>query len=185
MKRVLLGLGSNKSYNGLAPMELLSLAGRELSCLMEDVQFSSVYKTRAMYVENQEDFYNAAALGYVDDEADAFDFLKKINQIEAKYGRDRAKEIRFGPRSLDIDIELFGEEKINTPELQIPHIRMEERAFVLIPSIEILTDSADDLIREKYINCLTALRKKGGSDGIIKLQNFPKAVENGRNSESS
>ena len=122
MKRVLLGLGSNKSFNNKSPLQLLACAGEELSCLMWDCLFSSVYKTPAMYVEDQEDFYNAAALGYVDDDADAFDFLKKINQIEAKYGRDRAKEIRFGPRSLDIDIELFGNEVINEPDLQIPHI---------------------------------------------------------------
>ena len=146
---------------------------------MSDLHFSSVYKTPAMYVTDQEDFYNAAALGYVADDADAFDFLHKINEIEAKYGRDRTKEIRFGPRSLDIDIELFGDEQINTPELQIPHIRMEERAFVLIPSIEVLKYSADELIREKYIKCLTAVKEKGGADGIIKLQSFPKAVENG------
>ena len=150
---------------------------------MSDLHFSSVYKTPAMYVTDQEDFYNAAALGYVADDADAFDFLHKINEIEAKYGRDRTKEIRFGPRSLDIDIELFGDEQINTPELQIPHIRMEERAFVLIPSIEVLKYSADELIREKYIKCLTAVKEKGGADGIIKLQSFPKAVENGRKSE--
>ena len=181
MKRVLLGLGSNKSYNGLAPMELLSLAGEELSRLMEDVHFSSVYKTKAMYVEDQEDFYNAAALGYVSDDADAFDFLHKINEIEAKYGRDRAKEVRFGPRSLDIDIELFGDETINAPDLQIPHVRMEERAFVLIPSIEVLKYSADEIVREKYIKCLEAVEKTGGAEGIIKLQEFPKAVENGRN----
>ena len=179
MKRVLLGLGSNQSYNNKSPLELLSLAGEELCGLMSDLHFSSVYKTPAMYVTDQEDFYNAAALGYVADDADAFDFLHKINEIEAKYGRDRTKEIRFGPRSLDIDIELFGDEQINTPELQIPHIRMEERAFVLIPSIEVLKYSADELIREKYIKCLTAVKEKGGADGIIKLQSFPKAVENG------
>ena len=181
MKRVLLGLGSNKSYNGLAPMELLSLAGEELSRLMEDVHFSSVYKTKAMYVEDQEDFYNAATLGYVSDDADAFDFLHKINEIEAKYGRDRAKEVRFGPRSLDIDIELFGNEHIDAPELQIPHIRMEERAFVLIPSIEVLKYSADEIVREKYIKCLEAVEKTGGAEGIKKLMEFPKAVEYGRN----
>ena len=179
MKRVLLGLGSNKSFNNKSPLELLAAAGEELGLLMSDVHFSSVYKTRAMYVEDQEDFYNAAALGYVDDRVDTFSFLYQINQIEAKYGRDRSCEVRFGPRSLDIDIELFGDEKIETPELQIPHIRMEERAFVLIPSIEILTNSADELIREKYIKCLETLEKEGGADGIIKLQAFPKAVENG------
>lgn len=148
---------------------------------MENVHFSSVYKTPAMYVTDQEDFYNAAAVGYVADNTDAFDFLHKINEIEAKYGRDRAKEVRFGPRSLDIDIELFGEEHIDSPTLQIPHIRMEERAFVLIPSIEVLKYSADELVRDKYIKCLEAVEKTGGAEGIIKLQEFPKAVENGRN----
>ena len=179
MKRVLLGLGSNKSFDNKSPLELLSCAGVELSRLMSDVHFSSVYKTRAMYVEDQEDFYNAAVLGFVEDSQDAFEFLHKINEIEAKYGRDRANEIRFGPRSLDIDIELFGNERIETPELQVPHIRMEERAFVLIPSIEVLKFSADEIVREKYINCLAALERKGGAEGIIKLQSFPKAVENG------
>ena len=179
MKRVLLGLGSNKSYNNKTPLELLALAGKELSRLMSDIHFSSVYRTKAMYVTDQEDFYNAAALGYVADDADAFEFLHAINKIEAEYGRDRSREIRFGPRSLDIDIELFGDEHISTEELQIPHIRMEERAFVLIPSIEVLKYSADEIVREKYIKCLEAVKKTGGAEGIIKLQEFPKAVEYG------
>ena len=181
MKRVLLGLGSNKSYNNKTPLEILALAGEELSKLMSDVHFSSVYQTKAMYVTDQEDFYNAAAVGYVADDADAFDFLHKINEIEAKFGRDRAKEIRFGPRSLDIDIELFGDEQINAPTLQIPHVRMEERAFVLMPSIEVLKYSADEIVREKYKKCLEAVEKTGGAEGINKLQEFPKAVEYGRN----
>ena len=185
MKRVLLGLGSNKSYNNKSPLELLACAGQELCSLMTDVHFSSVYQTPAMYVTDQEDFYNAAALGYVADDADAFDFLHKINEIEAKYGRDRAKEIRFGPRSLDIDIELFGDETINAPNLQIPHVRMEERAFVLIPSIEVLKYSADEIVREKYIKCLEAVEKTGGAEGIKKLMEFPKAVEYGRNRKHS
>ena len=176
-----MGLGSNKSYNNKTPLDLLAATGEELCLLMENVHFSSVYKTPAMYVTDQEDFYNAAAVGYVADDTDAFDFLKKINQIETKYGRDRDREIRFGPRSLDIDIELFGDEHIDSPTLQIPHIRMEERAFVLIPSIEVLKYSADEIVREKYIKCLEAVEKTGGAEGIIKLQEFPKAVENGRN----
>jgi hypothetical protein len=56
---------------------------------------------------------------------------------------------------------------------------MEERAFVLIPSVEVLKFSADEIVRDKYINCLAALESKGGAEGIIKLQTFPKAVENG------
>jgi 2-amino-4-hydroxy-6-hydroxymethyldihydropteridine diphosphokinase len=185
MKRVLLGLGSNKSYDNKTPLELLACAGRDLRSLMKDCLFSSVYKTPAMYVTDQEDFYNAVAVGYVADDTDAYDFLRKINDIEAKYGRDRAKEIRFGPRSLDIDIELFGDETINAPDLQIPHVRMEERAFVLIPSIEVLKYSADEIVREKYIKCLEAVERTGGAEGIKKLMEFPKAVEYGRNRKHS
>lgn len=169
MKRVLLGLGSNKTYKGHSSLELLSFAREELALIMKDCVFSSVYRTKAMYVEDQDDFYNMAALGYVDNKADPFEFLKKINLIEAKYGRDRDKEIRFGPRSLDIDIELFGDDTISDPILQIPHVRMEERAFVLVPAIEILKDSADELIRKKYSACLLKLEKEGKADGIEKL----------------
>lgn len=169
MKRVLLGLGSNKAFEGRSPHEILRCACSEIERHLSGCSFSSVYKTRAMYVDNQDDFYNMAALGYVADETDAFDFLTCMNTIEAMYGRDRSKEIRFGPRTLDIDIELFGDEVINHPVLQIPHPRIAERAFVLVPAIEILTNSADVLIREKYISCLERLTADNGSEGIIKL----------------
>ena len=58
MTRVLLGLGSNKSFAGKTPLELLSGAGKRLSEVLVNAKFSSVYKTRAMYVEDQDDFYN-------------------------------------------------------------------------------------------------------------------------------
>lgn len=169
MKRVLLGLGSNKSYNGKTPLEILAYAQEELGRHLANLLFSSVYKTKAMYVEDQEDFYNMAAVGFVPDDLSPFDLLEIIHQIEAKYGRNREQEIRFGPRSLDIDIELFGDDKISTPDLQIPHIRVEERAFVLIPALEILDNSADELIREKYQSCLKKLEEAGQADGIEKL----------------
>lgn len=169
MKRVLLGLGSNKSYNGKTPLEILACAQSELSQYLANLLFSSVYKTKAMYVEDQDDFYNMVAVGFVPDDFSPFDLLEIIHQIEAKYGRNRDLEIRFGPRSLDIDIELFGDEIINTPELQIPHIRVEERAFVLIPTLEILNNTADELIREKYQACLNKLQLAGQTDGIEKL----------------
>ena len=169
MRRVLLGLGSNRDFHDMHSLLILQCACRELAAILKNPSFSSVYRTKAMYVEDQEDFYNMAAIGFVPDETDPFDFLKKINQIEAKYGRDRDKEIRFGPRSLDIDIELFGNDVINTPTLQIPHIRLKERAFVLVPAIEILTDSADELLRENYKAYLRKLELGGGADGIQKI----------------
>ena len=157
MKRVLLGLGSNKDFLGLSSIELLRKVCYELAIFLKNPVFSSIYITRAMYVKDQNDFYNMAVLGYIEDNVKPHDLLKKINDIESKYGRDRSKEIRFGPRSVDIDIELFGDETVNTPDLQIPHVRMEERAFVLIPSLEILNDSADVKIKEKYTQCLSKI----------------------------
>ena len=158
MKRVLLGLGSNKSFNQMSPMEILKNACFELNSILANSIFSSVYKTKAMYVENQDDFYNMVAYGFVADDLNAFDLLEKIHTIENKYGRNREKEIRFGPRSLDIDIELFGDEVINHPDLQIPHIRIKERPFVLIPAIEILQKTTDVNIAQEYINFLENLK---------------------------
>lgn len=169
MKRVLLGLGSNKSFDGKTPLQILKCAQKELAGHLANLVFSSVYKTKAMYVEDQNDFYNMAAIGYVPDDLNPFDFLLSLNKIEAKYGRNRDEEIRFGPRSLDIDIELFGNDVISTPVLQVPHIRMEERAFVLVPALEILNESADEILREKYTECLKKLQKNGQADGIEKL----------------
>lgn len=169
MKRIILGLGSNKNFNGKSCLELLSCACHDLTTLLNNMIVSSVYKTKAMYVEDQDDFYNMAVLGYVAEDYNPFLLLDQIHEIEAKYGRDRNKEIRFGPRSIDIDIEVFGNEVVNTPDLQIPHIRFKERAFVLIPMLELLQKCSDDLLREKCEKCLAALREKGEANDIEKI----------------
>lgn len=138
MNIVALGLGSNKKFSGLRPEEILGGAVFELSKILRGVEISSVYRTKAMYVLDQDDFYNMALAGFLDEGISARDLLEKIHEIEASFGRDREKEIRFGPRPLDIDIEFFGNQKISEPDLQIPHPRLKERAFVLIPLLEVL-----------------------------------------------
>lgn len=138
MTAVALGLGSNKTFSGLRPQEILGGAVFELSKILRGVEISSVYRTKAMYVVDQEDFYNMALVGFLDDGITARALLEKTQAIEAAFGRDREKEIRFGPRSLDIDIEFFGEKKILESDLQIPHPRLKERAFVLVPLLEVL-----------------------------------------------
>lgn len=157
MKRVLLGLGSNRVFGELSSLEILKRACRELALYLKNPVYSSVYVTKAMYVDNQNDFFNMVVLGNIADEITPVSLLDEIHKIEAKYGRDRSKEIRFGPRSLDIDIELFGDETINTEELQIPHPRISERAFVLIPAIEVLKENADKKIIERFQNYLSAI----------------------------
>ena len=184
MRRVLLGLGSNKEFHGKRPLELLQCACHELACLLNSPRFSSVYKTRAMYVEDQDDFYNMTAVGFVPDDTTPESLLKTTQKIEAEFGRDRSKEIRFGPRSLDIDIELFGNSKIDTPDLQIPHPRVKERAFVLVPAIEILDQSSDKSIRDEFISS-PALQNTADIEKLGKLDLLlgKQAVRNGRKSK--
>lgn len=145
MVPVALGLGSNKGFDGRSPVQLLGGAVAQLGKILSGLECSGVYKTRAMYYEDQDDFYNLAVLGFVDDKADAFELLDAIHAIEARFGRDRSKEIRNGPRSMDIDIELYGGRTICADDLVVPHPRLKERAFVLVPLVEILAKDADNI----------------------------------------
>lgn len=66
--------------------------------------------------------------------------LAKLHEIERALGRDRAGETRYGPRTIDLDILLYGNVVVDEPDLQIPHPRMMERPFVLVPLSEIAPD---------------------------------------------
>jgi 2-amino-4-hydroxy-6-hydroxymethyldihydropteridine diphosphokinase len=66
--------------------------------------------------------------------------LERTRGIEQQLGRDRANETRWGPRPIDIDILAFGDVEMQDPDLQLPHPRMFERAFVLVPLAEIAGD---------------------------------------------
>lgn len=158
---VLLGLGSNTQYESFSSLELLSSACKKLSSVLESMVCSSVYITKAQIVTDQDDFYNMVVKGFVPESMTPYELLEIIHSIEAEGGRNRAREIRFGPRSLDIDIEEFGDISIFDDILQIPHPRIQERAFVLIPALEILNDSADCVIRERYENFLSNIPDQG------------------------
>ncbi len=161
MRQVILGMGSNKSYNGKKSVELLRSACEKLSEILDSPVFSSVYISKPMYVTCQDDFYNMAASGFVSDDETPEVFLDKIHKIENEFGRNRSKEIRNGPRPLDIDIEFFGEISVNSEILQIPHPRIKERAFVLIPVLEILKKSADEQLWKKLNSYLENLPDQG------------------------
>lgn len=68
------------------------------------------------------------------------DLLARVQEIELQLGRDRAQEKRWGPRTGDIDIIAYGDVSINEPGLVLPHPRLFERAFVLLPLSEIAAD---------------------------------------------
>jgi len=76
------------------------------------------------------------------------DLLVELHQIESALGRDRSKEVRWGPRTCDLDILLLGEVVLNTPELIIPHPRMHERRFVLEPLAELAPEAVHPVLKK-------------------------------------
>ena len=153
---VVLGLGSNRSYQNQAPRQLLESACHLLSQRITDLKASSLYRTAPLYYQDQEDFFNMVVAGrFVGSPRDLLTFTQ---QVEALLGRDRRREIYKGPRSMDIDIELFGNERVEESDLIIPHPGLTERAFVLVPMLEVFFQNADLSINKSfYSECLESL----------------------------
>ena len=94
---------------------------------------SSIYETDPVGYVDQERFLNMVIS--IRTALSPFELLKVCQEIEQKLGRKRL--VKWGPRSIDLDILLYNQENIETEQLTVPHPRMLERAFVLIPLLEI------------------------------------------------
>lgn len=108
-------------------------ASRELGRLGAVVRVSSLYRTKAWGVPDQPDFINAAALLETSLEPRAL--LRALQAMEEELGR--TPTFRWGPRIVDLDILAYGDRTVDEPDLVIPHPRLHERAFALIPLAEI------------------------------------------------
>jgi 2-amino-4-hydroxy-6-hydroxymethyldihydropteridine diphosphokinase len=100
------------------------------------VNASSIYETEPVGYVEQERFLNMVV--QIKTDFSPFTLLEVTRKIEHDLGRKR--EIRWGPRTLDLDILLYNQENIETEQLVIPHPRMLERAFVLVPLLELNPD---------------------------------------------
>jgi 2-amino-4-hydroxy-6-hydroxymethyldihydropteridine diphosphokinase len=98
---------------------------------------SSLYGSKPMGPADQPDYVNAVAA--VDTRMPAAELLQALAQIEDRQGRERGAA-QWGPRTLDLDLLLYGEQRIATPTLTVPHPGMHERDFVLVPLAEIAGD---------------------------------------------
>lgn len=99
---------------------------------------SSDYTTPPWGDENQAHFINACI--EIDTRLDPHALLFTLHKIEKKFGRDRGTEKRWGPRTLDLDLIAYDDAVLDKPELTLPHPRLFERAFVLVPLAEIAPD---------------------------------------------
>jgi 2-amino-4-hydroxy-6-hydroxymethyldihydropteridine diphosphokinase len=135
MKTVYIGLGSNLSGSMGDPQKQLQTALAKISDHPEIHQLntSSFYRTSPVGPQDQPDFINAVAQAKTS--LTPLALLDYLQQIENDHGRER-KEY-WGARTLDLDILIFGQQSIRNSRLIIPHPRIEERAFVLVPLLEI------------------------------------------------
>lgn len=129
---VFLALGSNLG-DRLVNIETARI---ELSTETMIKQLSSVYETPPWGFLSQPAFLNQVLEASTS--LDPYELLKYVKEIEQKMGR--TKTFRNGPRVIDIDILVYGNQSIDTPDLVIPHPRMLERGFVLVPLAEIAPD---------------------------------------------
>ncbi len=155
MPLVYLGLGSNV---GDAEGNLRG-AFRELSGILSSARISRLWRSAPRYVEEQPDFVNAAVSGETG--LSPRELLAEVNRIEAAFGRDRSREIRKGPRPLDIDILLYGDLILAEPELLIPHPGIRERKFVLLPLLDLDPGLRDPVGGGPYSSILASLAPQG------------------------
>lgn len=101
------------------------------------VRASRVYRSAAL-VEGDPDFLNASVALELRLPPSQDEFLDELQALEVAHGRDRSAERRWGPRTLDLDVLVWGPRRITTPRLVVPHPRVHERSFALRPLCDLL-----------------------------------------------
>lgn len=129
-----LGLGSNLGDRLDTLQRAVDLLGAEAN--IEVTRCSRVWETDPVGGPPQPDFLNVVVRADVD--LPPRDLLAACQRVEAALGRLR--DIRWGPRTVDIDVLLIAERAVDEPDLEVPHPRLHERAFVLMPLLEIEPD---------------------------------------------
>jgi 2-amino-4-hydroxy-6-hydroxymethyldihydropteridine diphosphokinase len=127
-----IGLGSNLAQ----PVTQIKSARAVIASIAEiqELAFSSLYHSLPMGPQNQPDYVNAVMCVATD--LSPMDLLHCLQAIENDHGRERKGE-RWGARTLDLDILIYGDQEINLPDLIVPHKGLDERSFVLYPLFEI------------------------------------------------
>jgi 2-amino-4-hydroxy-6-hydroxymethyldihydropteridine diphosphokinase len=129
---------------------------------VQSIAQSSIYKTEPWGYSEQPSFLNQACKG--DTTLDPFALLAFLKEIEVSMGRQET--FRFGPRLIDLDILFYDDLVLDTPKLTIPHPRIAERAFVLIPLAEI----APDLYHPGFGKTIQQLKTSVDASSIELLQ---------------
>ena len=133
MADVLIALGGNVGdVRATLQKAIANICGMTQAVLLAR---SSDYSTPPWGDDRQDRFINACI--EIETSLDPHALLFTLHKIEARFGRDRRQETHWGPRTLDLDLIAYDDVSIQKPELTLPHPRLFERAFVLVPLAEI------------------------------------------------
>lgn len=144
MNEAFISIGSNIGERNLYLKRAIEALDNVHTVSVEKV--SSIYETAPVGYTAQDDFLNVVV--YLKTVLSAHALLAACQEIELDLGRERT--IRWGPRTVDLDILLFNNDTIETERLLVPHPRMGERSFVLIPLLEIAPDVADPVSGKRF-----------------------------------
>jgi len=171
MHTAYIALGANLPSPAGPPPATLNAAVQALRALGNVKQQSSLYRTEPVGFADQPQFLNAVVA--LETDLDPRALLNKLLSIEKQFGRDRTAGIPNGPRTLDLDILLSGSLQLNEPDLELPHPRMSERAFVLVPLAEIAPDLLIPGSRKTVAELLHSLQttRKGDVDAVLPIEN--------------
>jgi 2-amino-4-hydroxy-6-hydroxymethyldihydropteridine pyrophosphokinase len=154
-----IGLGSNLEdsidHVNRARLEIAALPG------VIEIAFSPLYRSTPVGPQDQPDYVNAALR--ISTELEPLALLRQLQQIENQHGRLRS--VRWGARTLDLDVLLYAQEIINEPDLIVPHPELYRRAFVLYP----LADVASNDLPIPGLDSLSQLLAACPPDGLWKI----------------
>ena len=139
-----IGFGANLGDRLVA----MRTAAGELARVARVERMSRVYATAPVGLEAQPEFLNAAALAAYPGSAE--ELLDVLLAIEAKLGRVRESATRWGPRVIDLDLLWARETRLQSERLEVPHPRLRDRAFAVIPLLELVPDAVDPETRAPY-----------------------------------
>jgi len=164
MERVLIGFGSNMGDSVQICLSAIEQLRRHPRIRV--LETSSFYRTKPQMLAGQPWFINGVVLCETD--LGAKDLLDALQRIERDFGRKR--QVRWGPRTLDLDLLAFGNRQIDLPSLTIPHPRLHERRFVLIPLMEIAPQWVHPGMGVSARDLLGRIRDEDGDQEVERLE---------------